>query len=469
MAYIEKLRHPSGRVTYRARVRQKGAPDKSVCFPTRKAATEWGKRMEAEIRAGRYFGHEEDKEKTFSQFIDRYIENELPKNPKAYHKQKMLLSWWKAHLGKYFLCHITPAMIAESRDKLMSEKKQLNANALYAHLRERFENAQKIETSRIIAARSQTEAEKQLEHTETCFSRIRKRIKEMAAHFTIPEEHASLDILAQHLKEAKDKREWTTAAVEKERQLIEALEVETRLEAENKLKNKTLSDVEDKLTKIDGDLNEAEEEFIKCVEERRDALRAIEAIGGDSAVTLLDEKIHTKLLEIRNKTDRALALHLGLIAADQALVAYRDRHRSELLSQTSDVFREITNSEFSHLATQPDQANDQLIAIRSDGGSIAVEEMSKGTRFQLYLSLRLAAYRRFCKLRGPLPFIGDDIMETFDDIRTESALRQLNELAKNGQVLYFTHHRHLCVIAKKTFGEQVTIHEIPKNRRKIKN
>lgn len=122
MAYVEKLRHTSGRVTYRARVRQKGSPDKSVCFPTRKAATEWGKRMEAEIRAGRYFGREEDKEKTFSQFIDRYIENELPKNPKGYHKQKMLLSWWKAYLGKYFLCHITPAMIAESRDKLMAEK-----------------------------------------------------------------------------------------------------------------------------------------------------------------------------------------------------------------------------------------------------------------------------------------------------------------------------------------------------------
>lgn len=122
MAYVEKLRHPSGRVTYRARVRQKESPDKSVCFPTRKAATDWSKGMEAEIRAGRYFGREEDKEKTFPQFIDRYIENELPKNPKGYHKQKMLLSWWNAHLGKYFLCHITPAMIAEFRDKLMSEK-----------------------------------------------------------------------------------------------------------------------------------------------------------------------------------------------------------------------------------------------------------------------------------------------------------------------------------------------------------
>ena len=73
------------------------------------------------MRAGRYFGREEDKERTFEQFIDRFIENELPKNPKGYKKQQMLLSWWKAKLGKYFLCHITPAMIAELRDSLMRE------------------------------------------------------------------------------------------------------------------------------------------------------------------------------------------------------------------------------------------------------------------------------------------------------------------------------------------------------------
>lgn len=46
--------------------------------------------MEAEVRAGRYFGREEDKEKTFAEFLDRYIEKELPKTPNGYKKQKMM-------------------------------------------------------------------------------------------------------------------------------------------------------------------------------------------------------------------------------------------------------------------------------------------------------------------------------------------------------------------------------------------
>jgi integrase len=121
MAQIEKRSHPTGKITWRARIRRKGWPDISESFPTKKEATEWTYRMETEVRAGRYFGRAEEQEHTFEQFIDRFIENELPKNPKGYKKQQMLLSWWKAKLGKYFLCHITPAMIAELRDSLMRE------------------------------------------------------------------------------------------------------------------------------------------------------------------------------------------------------------------------------------------------------------------------------------------------------------------------------------------------------------
>lgn len=122
MASIQKRKKANGEYSYRVRIRVEGAPLFTETYPTRKEALTFARRMEAEIRAGRYFGREEDKEKTFAEFIDRYIEKELPKNPKGYAKQKMLLTWWKSKLGSYFLCHITPSMIAELRDILMSEK-----------------------------------------------------------------------------------------------------------------------------------------------------------------------------------------------------------------------------------------------------------------------------------------------------------------------------------------------------------
>jgi len=39
-------------------------------------------------------------------------------------------------------------------------------------------------------------------------------------------------------------------------------------------------------------------------------------------------------------------------------------------------------------------------------------------------------------------------METFDDFRAEEAFRVLAGMANVGQVIYLTHHEHLCGIPK---------------------
>jgi uncharacterized protein YhaN len=40
-------------------------------------------------------------------------------------------------------------------------------------------------------------------------------------------------------------------------------------------------------------------------------------------------------------------------------------------------------------------------------------------------------------------------METFDDERAEEAFGLLAKMAEVGQVIYLTHHEHLCAIAQK--------------------
>lgn len=337
---------------------------------------------------------------------------------------------------------------------------QHDADRQFILLRDRLEKAKKIEIARDAAVKSRSAAEERLEKAQAELLHIEKRLKQMADHCQAPEIN-TLDHLSLIFEQAKQKIELANQVSHKESQLLHHLAVKTRAEAEVKLEAETPFVVETKLSKIDGDLKEAEWELEKRIEERRDALQAIEAIGGDARRVVLEERRQSVLSEIVKSANQSLALHLGLMAADRALAAYRDLHRSELLTQTAEAFRAITADEFSHLNTQPDPSGDQLIAVRANKGSITADKMSKGTRFQLYLALRLAGYRRFCNVVGPLPFIGDDIMETFDDRRSESAMRQLGESARNGQVIYFTHHRHLCDIAKNAC-ESVMIHEIPK-------
>ncbi len=131
-----------------------------------------------------------------------------------------------------------------------------------------------------------------------------------------------------------------------------------------------------------------------------------------------------------------------------------------MMTRASEALRIISRSAYTHLTTQPDKDGEVLVAIAAGKSSKLVTEMSKGTRFQLYLALRVAGYFEFAKTGSPVPFIADDIMETFDDFRAGEAIRLFSQMAEIGQVIYLTHHRHLCELAREACPN-VKIHDLP--------
>jgi uncharacterized protein YhaN len=47
-----------------------------------------------------------------------------------------------------------------------------------------------------------------------------------------------------------------------------------------------------------------------------------------------------------------------------------------------------------------------------------------------------------------MPFIGDDLLTSFDDSRTQATLRLLAAAGAQRQIILFTHHRHVVELAK---------------------
>ncbi|MCE5317111.1 MAG: site-specific integrase [Parachlamydia sp.] len=122
MATIQKRTRADGTDTYRVRIRPPGMPLVSKTLLSFEEAKKWAKLRESELLISAHLPKDFGKEKTFADMVDRYIAKELPKKPKSVAKQTQQLLWWKKQLGKYFLCHITAAMIAEIRDdKLLAE------------------------------------------------------------------------------------------------------------------------------------------------------------------------------------------------------------------------------------------------------------------------------------------------------------------------------------------------------------
>ena len=189
------------------------------------------------------------------------------------------------------------------------------------------------------------------------------------------------------------------------------------------------------------------------------AEQALGAVSGDDTVAKVEARRRVVLLEIEDQARHFLKLRGGIAAAEQALAAYRDRHRSDMLREASRAFATISRGAYEGLAAQPSDKGEILIARSADGPTKQASDLSKGTRFQLYLALRAAGYREFARTRRAVPFVADDIMETFDDFRAEEAFRLFAEMAHVGQVIYLTHHRHLVDIARAACPE-VRVHDL---------
>ena len=85
--------------------------------------------------------------------------------------------------------------------------------------------------------------------------------------------------------------------------------------------------------------------------------------------------------------------------------------------------------------------------------AVSAMSMSTGTQGQLYLALRIAGHAAFVAEHGPLPFVTDDIHETFDDTRATAAFELAAAMGERGQTILFTHHRHLVDLARSTIPE----------------
>jgi len=216
-----------------------------------------------------------------------------------------------------------------------------------------------------------------------------------------------------------------------------------------------------RLQAVKADLAEAENTLEDAIGDLRAAGDALAAVGDDDAVARLQEKRQVLLLDIAEQAKKSLRLRLGVLLAERALTRYRDTHRSGMLAATEKAFTKLTAGRYAKLVTQPDGQNEVLLAVRDeDNRSISAAKMSKGTRFQLYLALRLAGYGQFVADGTILPFISDDILETFDNTRTSAALDLLGQISQSGQALYFTHHEHVVDLARERLGEGCQIHNL---------
>lgn len=302
----------------------------------------------------------------------------------------------------------------------------------------------------------------------------------------VPSEFAAratciLDRLEPLLKRTKSAHELEAQLQETERELREANRGHTladlRQEVEEASHAKDLSS---------GDPLEEDIEALgeKIAELERQAEERAIALGNKQAErSAMDTQQDAVVLEQQAMNSLAMAgeairEYVPLVLA-QAILARVEEDLSHspqmdaFLAQASKWFKQLTRDSFDHIEldhryrASPSKSRTRrrhaggapkggaplLKPVRKDASGQersleTLQQLSEGTRDQLYLSLRLAGIVQGFGTADSVPVILDDVLVNFDNERASAALEVLAELGQEIQVLCFTHHRHLADLAK---------------------
>jgi len=179
-------------------------------------------------------------------------------------------------------------------------------------------------------------------------------------------------------------------------------------------------------------------------QERKNRLEVL--LKGRNAPALATERAEAGA-ELLSIAERWLVRAAASRLASRTIERHRAMVQDPLIARASVLFGMATNETFTGLVIDyGDDDQPVLVAKRHTGEQVAVAGLSEGTRDQLFLALRLALLER--RTSEPIPFIGDDLLSSFDENRTSAMLRLLVAAGQQQQIILFTHHRHVVDLAR---------------------
>lgn len=163
-----------------------------------------------------------------------------------------------------------------------------------------------------------------------------------------------------------------------------------------------------------------------------------ETLEASAAIPALAEEVEVLRTQWRAglRAWRRAALLERLLG--HALEELQERQQPVVLRSASSLFEAVTGGRYLRIRQVVDQR--QVEVIDAGGRAVAASDLSRGTREQLYLCLRLGLVEAFAEQGIRLPLLMDDVLVNFDPVRAQATARVLGGVAAAQQILFFTCH-----------------------------
>lgn len=182
---------------------------------------------------------------------------------------------------------------------------------------------------------------------------------------------------------------------------------------------------------------EIDHEIVRRSEQRNIASNSTSIADANQHLIRLTEE-----LKILHHQYRGLYVAHSCVA--NALETFLHENQPELLRVASSMLYSITSGQWNEISVAQSESaknSDPIINVSGQRAphGLSITQLSRGTREQLYLCLRLALMET--SLRGKqIPALFDDIAVNSDRARFESLAPEIGKIGQHRQVIYFTCH-----------------------------
>lgn len=150
--------------------------------------------------------------------------------------------------------------------------------------------------------------------------------------------------------------------------------------------------------------------------------------------------VEVKLQQLRDCAVDWVRWQIALAVLDSAIAKHESTRQPQVIKAAEELLSRMTDGRYPRIVKRLD--DNELVVRDAEDRSRELTELSRGTREELYLAMRLGLIEEYEKRSESMSVIMDDILANFDDDRGPLAVQLIAKFAENRQVIVLTCHKN---------------------------
>ena len=224
-----------------------------------------------------------------------------------------------------------------------------------------------------------------------------------------------------------------------------------RLEAlKRSLQETSIQAITDEVRQLEGQLGEIDDRITELATDRGSIEKELQNLTSEEKSSGLRAKYGVLREQLREHAREWAKRTVAERLLDEARSTFERERQPGVVRNAEVFFKDITGGRYDRVIAPLGQ---KIIRVsEANGLNKEPSELSRGTREQLFLSLRFGLVQELGQRTETLPVIVDEVLVNFDPKRALRAARAFVQLSSTNQVLVFTCHptvvKHFQLAAK---------------------